>query len=157
MPGRVRRAAAIAAALLVGLPAFADTPVLLSPEAQQQLNEQEQARPKVEYRKGHTLNRRPDGSAEGVSYHGQDVYAGSYRKSTSPVTGRLTYSVFDHGVYTRGDGDRYVGTFYFFHDAYNEQETAPSTLPSNGTYIMVGDYLPRSGAARVRRRASGRR
>jgi hypothetical protein len=63
------------------------------------------------------------------------------------VTGQLTYSVFDRGVYTRRTGDRYVGTFYFFHDAYNEQETAPSTLPRNGTYIMVGEYVPRGGAA----------
>jgi hypothetical protein len=146
MPGGIVRAAVVATALLLGWPALADTPVLLSPHAQQQLNEQEQAKPKIEYRKSHALNTRSDGSVEGVSYHGNDVYVGSYRNSTSPVTGRLTYSVFDHGVFTRG-GDRYVGTFYFFHDAYNEQELAPSILPHNGTYIMVGDYVPKSGAA----------
>jgi hypothetical protein len=143
------RVSLFSVALLVASLALADQPVLLSPEAQQQLNEQEQAKPQVDYRKSFTLNKRPDGSADGVSYHGKDVFAGTYRKGTSPVTGRLTYLVFDHGVFTRGDGDRYVGTFYFFHDAYNEQETAPSTLPRNGTYIMVGDYLPKSGRSRA--------
>lgn len=142
------RAAAVSMLLLVA-PAAADQPVLLSPDAQQELSDQERAKPKVEYREGYKLHKRPDGGAEGVSYHGKDIYVGSYRRSTSPVTGRLTYSVFDHGVFTRGDGDRYVGTFYFFHDAFSEQETAPSTLPRNGTYIMVGDYVPKAGAARA--------
>jgi hypothetical protein len=136
-----------AALLAYGAPVLADQPVRLSPEAQQELDAQRLAAPDVERRMGYQISRRADGGGEGVSYHGTDLYVGSYRRSTSPVTGRLTYWVFDKGIFTRKNGDRYVGTYYYFHDAYNEQELAQSNMPQGGTYIMVGDFLPKSGPA----------
>jgi hypothetical protein len=126
-------------------PALAQEAVPLSADALSTLGRQREDNPEVHRRNTFKIDRRADGTGEGVSYHGTDVYVGTFRRSTSPVTGRLTHWVFDKGVFSRHNGDRYVGTFYFFHDAYNEREAAPSPMPQGGTYIMVGDYVPKSG------------
>jgi hypothetical protein len=139
--------AAIFAATLHAAAAEAQDGVQLSPGAMQQLQEQQPEPSAPRHRDGYEFRDTPDGGKDGVSYHAGDVYLGTFRRSTSPTTGRLKHWVFDRGVYVQRNGDRYAGTFYFFHFIYDELTKEPSVLPRNGTYIMVGDYLPKSGAA----------
>lgn len=147
MPSR-RLISGLLLCLSLALPASAQEAINLSPDALQQLTDQRAAEPGPGRTEGHELRETGNGRAEGISYHNGGTYLGSYRRSTSPVTGRLTHWVFDNGVFTRPNGDRYVGRFLFFHAVYNEQEKAGSTLPNDGTYIMVGRFIPKSGTGK---------
>lgn len=117
----------------------------LSPDATKQFNEQRAAEPLAGPEDGFDIRNLGNRRGEGVSYHKGGVFFGSYRRSTSPVTGRLTYWVFDSGVFTRPNGDRYVGRFLYFHSVHDEEEKAASALPYDGTYLMVGSLVRKSG------------
>lgn len=138
----------LVAALVAALPGRAETTFQLSPDALQQINTERAVEPKPEQMSGHELRPISDSTAEGVYYRMGESYVGSFVRSTSPATGRLTHWVFDQGVFTRVNGDRYVGTFYFFHHAHLEQKRAGSDMPESGTYIMTGSFHPKDGGAK---------
>ena len=139
---------AVAAALLLAAPAAAQETITLSPEAQQQLIDDRAADPRPQQVDGHKIRQTGDGAGEGVSFHHGDVFIGTFRRSASPVTGRIVHWVFDNGIYVQRDGDRFTGRFYFFHETWNEREKKGAPLPYDGKYIMVGSFIPKSGAPR---------
>ncbi|TDQ84257.1 hypothetical protein A8950_0805 [Dongia mobilis] len=125
--------------------ALAQEGIEVSPEALQQLIDQQPLVPKIPARRdGYELRDTAGGGKEGVSFHNGDAFIGAFRKSVSP-TGRMSHWVFDRGIYATQDGDRYSGTFYYFHFMYTELEKAATLLPQDGTYILVGSHLPRGG------------
>jgi hypothetical protein len=148
MNRRIGFSVILAAALTAALPGRADTTFQISPDVLQQITTERAAEPKPEQMSGHELRPISDSAAEGVYYRMGESYVGSFARSTSPATGRLTHWVFDQGVFTRVNGDRYVGTFYFFHHAHMETRRAGSDMPQSGTYIMSGSYHPKNGGAK---------
>jgi hypothetical protein len=144
----LRSLAALLLCLSVPAPALAQQTIELSPAAQQQFDDQRAAEPEAGPESGFDIRSLGNGQGEGVSYHKGGVYFGSYRRSTSPVTGRLTYWVFDDGVFSRPNGDRYVGRFLYFHAVHDEAEKVRSDLPHDGTYLMVGRFIAKDGTTR---------
>lgn len=141
-------ASVILAGLTASVASDAQQVIELSPDAQQQFNDQRNAEPQAGPERGYDIRNLGGGRGEGVSYHKGGLYLGSYKRSASPVTGRLEHWVFDDGVFTRNNGDRYVGTFLFFHAVHNEREKAASELPVDGTYLMVGRFIDKAGNAK---------
>lgn len=138
----------LAVASISALPGQAQTTFQISPDVLQQINTERAAEPKPEQMSGHELRPTSETASEGVYYRMGESYVGSFVRSTSPATGRLTHWVFDQGVFTRMNGDRYVGTFYFFHHAHMEQRRAATDMPESGIYIMTGSLHPKSGGTK---------
>lgn len=141
-------AACAAVATLLAVPAAAQQTITLSPEAQQQLLDDRAADARPQQVDGHKIRQTGEGVGEGVSFHHGDVFIGTFRRSASPVTGRVVHWVFDNGIYVQRDGDRFTGRFYFFHETWNEREKKGAPLPYDGKYILVGSFIPKSGTPR---------
>ena len=122
----------------------------LSPDATQQLQQQQQDdTPLAEYREDQ-IRDLGGGRGEGVSYHTNDVFVGTFRRSVSPYNGKIRPWVLEQGVYAKRSGERLVGRFHFFHNDWGEHDSVmeTSSAPLDGVYFLVGSLIPAAGAPR---------
>lgn len=126
-------------------------PVLrLSPGATQQLlQQQKDGQPLAKYRQNE-IRDFGRGAGAGVSYHENDVFVGTFKRSVSPYNDRVRPWVLDRGIYAKRSGERYVGRFHFFHNDWGEHSSSmeKSAAPVDGVYFLVGSLIPTEGPPR---------
>lgn len=144
---------AIIALALIGIPLFdasAQQIYQLSPAALEKVRQtSRQMAPRLEFKHAHELRADGPETMSGMSFIGQSVYVGRYRKVVSPATGRLQQWAFDEGLFVNRLKDRYAGRFYFFFNPLSEQRQEATEVTSDGTYILVGTEMLHDGSVRT--------
>lgn len=73
----------------------------LSPGATQQLQHQEKTGQSLAKYRTPEIRDLGGGHGEGVSYHENDVFVGTFRRSASPYNGKIRPWVLDQGIYAK--------------------------------------------------------